>query len=85
MAALGIVCTGIAYIIYFRLIERAGPARALSVTFLVPVFAVLYGMAFVGEAVTHWMLVCGVVIVCGTALSTGLVRVPMPAWGRSTH
>jgi drug/metabolite transporter (DMT)-like permease len=76
VAVLGVLCTGVAYILYFRIIERAGPARALAVTFLVPVFAVVYGVAFIGEAVTHWMLVCGVVIVCGTALSTGLVKLP---------
>jgi drug/metabolite transporter (DMT)-like permease len=71
---LGVVCTGIAYILYFRLIENAGPARALAVTFLVPVFAIFYGVLFLGEAVTGWMLLCGAVIVCGTALSAGLLR-----------
>jgi drug/metabolite transporter (DMT)-like permease len=70
----GVVCTGIAYILFFRLIEHAGPPRALSVTFLVPVFAVLYGVTFLGETVTPWMLGCAAVIVCGTALSTGLLR-----------
>ena len=74
LAVVGIVCTGIAYVLYFRLIEQAGPARALAVTFVVPVFAVFYGVLFLGEAVTGWMLLCGGVIVCGTALSTGLLR-----------
>ena len=72
--ALGVVCTGIAYVLYFRLIARAGPARALSVTFAVPVFAVLYGVVLLGEVVTPWMLVCGLVIVLGTALSAGLLQ-----------
>jgi drug/metabolite transporter (DMT)-like permease len=71
--ALGVVCTAVAYILYFRLIERAGPSRALSVTFAIPVFAVMYGVVLLGEAVTPWMLLCGVVIVVGTSLSTGLV------------
>ncbi|MGH8805207.1 MAG: DMT family transporter [Polaromonas sp.] len=74
LLAVGVVCTGLAYILFFRLIENAGPPRALSVTFLVPVFAVLYGMLFLGEAVTPWMLVCAGVIVCGTALATGLLK-----------
>ncbi len=74
LLAVGVLCTGIAYILYFRLIARAGPARALAVTFVVPVFALLYGVLFLGEEVTAWMVVCGVVIVCGTALSTGLVK-----------
>ena len=70
---LGVLCTGVAYILYFRLIERAGPARALSVTFGIPVFAVLYGVVLLGEIVTPWMLGCAVVIIVGTTLSTGLI------------
>jgi drug/metabolite transporter (DMT)-like permease len=73
---LGVLCTGVAYILYFRLIENAGPARALAVTFVIPVFAVLYGALFLGERVTPWMLICGAVIVLGTALSTGLLKLP---------
>ncbi len=70
----GVVCTGLAYVLFFRLIENAGPPKALSVTFLVPVFAVIYGAAFLRETITPWMLLCAAVIVCGTALSTGLVK-----------
>ena len=73
LVMVGVACTGIAYVLYFRLIEQAGPARALAVTFVVPVFAMIYGTAFLGESVTGWMLFCGGVIVCGTALSTGLL------------
>ena len=70
---LGVACTGIAYILFFRLIEKAGPQRTLTVTFLIPVFAVFYGAVFLSEVVTPWMLLCALVIVCGTALATGLV------------
>ena len=70
---LGVVCTGLAYVLYFRLIERAGPARALSVTFAIPAFAVFYGVLLLGESVTPWMVVCALVIIAGTTLSTGLV------------
>jgi drug/metabolite transporter (DMT)-like permease len=76
IVAVGVLCTGVAYVLYFRIIERAGPSRALAVTFMVPVFAVLYGSVFLGEDVTTWMLGCGLVIVCGTALSTGLLFRP---------
>jgi drug/metabolite transporter (DMT)-like permease len=72
LAAAGVACTGLAYILYFRLIEQAGPVRAMTVTFLVPVFAVFYGAVFLGEEVTRWMLICAAVIVCGVALSAGL-------------
>lgn len=74
LLVVGVVCTGLAYILFFRLIENAGPPRALSVTFLVPVFAIFYGAVILGEVVTPWMLLCALVIVCGTALSTGLLR-----------
>ncbi len=74
LLAVGVVCTGLAYVLYFRLMVHAGPARALSVTYVVPVFAVLYGLLFLGEAVTPWMLLCAVIIIFGTALSTGLLR-----------
>ena len=74
LLVLGVACTGIAYILYFRLIEKAGPQRTLTVTFLIPVFAVFYGAVFLREAITSWMLLCAVVIVCGTALATGLVK-----------
>ncbi len=78
MLALGVLCSGVAYILYFRLIERAGPARALTVTYLVPVFAVAYGVALLGESVTLWMLLCGAIVLAGTSLASGLIRLPRP-------
>ncbi len=75
---LGVVCTGLAYILYFRLIERAGPARALSVTFAIPAFAVFYGVLLLGESITPWMVVCALVIIAGTSLSTGLLSLGKP-------
>jgi len=74
LLAVGIVCTGIAYVLYFRLIEEAGPTRAMAVTYLVPVFALLYGVLFLAESVTPRMLACAAVILLGTALSTGVLR-----------
>ncbi len=71
---LGIICTAVAYILYFRLMTSVGPAKALSVTFLIPVFGMFYGAVFLAEAVTNWMIICAVVIVAGTALATGVVR-----------
>jgi drug/metabolite transporter (DMT)-like permease len=72
--ALGVLCSGVAYILFFRLIENVGPARALTVTFMVPVFAVFYGMVFLGEIIAPWTLFCAVIIVCGTALAANLIR-----------
>ena len=72
--AVGVLCTGLAYVLFFSLIEKVGPARAITVTFVVPVFAVIYGVILLGETVTPWMLLCGAIIVCGTALSANLIR-----------
>ena len=77
LLALGILCTAVAYVLFFRLIEQLGPARAITVTFTIPVFAVVYGVTLLGETVTTWMLFCGVIVLCGTALATGLVKLPL--------
>ena len=77
LVVLGVVCTGMAYVLFFRMIQNAGPSRTLAVTFVVPVFAVCYGVALVGEGVPPWMLVCGAVILCGTSLATGLLGWPL--------
>jgi drug/metabolite transporter (DMT)-like permease len=72
LLTVGVLCTGVAYILYFRLIENIGPARSLTVTFVVPVFAVIYGAVLLGEHISLWMLLCAAIIVCGTALSANL-------------
>lgn len=81
--ALGVLCTGLAYILYFRLIARVGPAQAMTVTFLIPAFAMLWGALILGEAVTLTMLAGCAVILVGTALATGLLRFHRPAARRS--
>ncbi|MFC7409444.1 DMT family transporter [Hydrogenophaga atypica] len=74
IVALAVFCSALAYILYFRLIARTGPAKAITVTFMIPLFAVFYGTTFLGEAVTGWMIVCGGVILLGISLATGLWR-----------
>jgi drug/metabolite transporter (DMT)-like permease len=76
VGALGVFCTAIAYILYFRLIARLGPARAVTVTFMVPAFGMLWGRVFLKEGVTWQMLVGTAVILVGTSLTTGLIRPP---------
>lgn len=75
---LAFFCTAVAYILYFRIIERAGPARAVAVTFLIPVFGVAYGAILLSEQITLAMVVCGAIIVLGTALSTGVLKLRKP-------
>lgn len=78
-ALLSLLCTGLAYVLYFRLIANAGATNAISVTFLVPGFAMLWGWLFMGEAPTPTMLLGCAVILLGTALATGLLKLPSAA------
>ena len=75
-ALLSLLCTGVAYVLYFRLIANAGAANAISVTFLIPAFAVAWGWLFLGEAPTVAMLIGCAVILLGTALATGFIKLP---------
>ncbi|MGV7208983.1 DMT family transporter [Oxalobacteraceae bacterium A2-2] len=69
--ALGILCSGVAYLIYFRLIQDVGPASALTVTFLSPLFGILWGVLFLGEHIGWNTLVGAPIVIAGTALVTG--------------
>lgn len=78
-----LVCTGLAYILcfYFRLMGRVGPTHPITMTILIPAFAVLRGWGFLDEAVTSAML-AGCVLV-GTALVTSLIPRGKPQVGPS--
>ena len=70
LIALGVFCTGLAYALYFRLIARVGPTKTMAVTFLIPAFAIVWGVLFLDEHVTSVMLSGCAVILIGTALAT---------------
>ena len=78
--ALGIACSGIAYLLYFRLVADLGAASALTVTFLIPVFGVLWGHLFLGEPLGWNMALGALVVIVGTALVTGFE--PAALWRR---
>lgn len=71
VGAAGVLCTGLGYVLFFRVLERAGSTRALTVTFVMPLFAMFYGLVFLNERVTLSMLACAAVVIGGTALSMG--------------
>ncbi|HLK13546.1 MAG TPA: DMT family transporter [Fimbriimonadaceae bacterium] len=73
VVALALICTAVAYILFFRLLVDVGPTRTLTVTFLVPITGVLWGYLFIGEAVTVTKLAACAVILAGTSLVTGVV------------
>lgn len=69
--ALGVLCSGVAYILYFKLIEEIGPTSALTVTFLSPVFGILWGALFLHEAIGWHTIAGSAIVLIGTALVTG--------------
>jgi drug/metabolite transporter (DMT)-like permease len=71
---LALLCTGLAYVLFFRLIAHVGPANAITVTFLIPGFAVAWGALFLGETLTWQMVVGCAVILLGTSLATGFLK-----------
>jgi drug/metabolite transporter (DMT)-like permease len=71
---LGVLCTGVAYLLYYRLVTDVGPARALTVTFLIPVFGMLWGAVFLGEPVTATMLGGCALVLAGTGLIVAPAR-----------
>jgi drug/metabolite transporter (DMT)-like permease len=72
--ALGVVCTAIAYILYFRLIANVGAAKAITVAYLVPVFGIVWGMAFLNEHLTPGMWLGAALVLVGVALTTNLFK-----------
>ncbi|MCK7500784.1 MAG: DMT family transporter [Comamonadaceae bacterium] len=73
---LGVVCTGVAYLLYFRLIARTGAVNAASVTFLIPLFGTLWGALLLGEEVTAQMVVGGAIVLAGTTMALGMFAAP---------
>ena len=74
VAALALFCTAFAYLLYFRLIAHVGAAKTIAVTFLIPLFGLLWGALFLGEWVSAVMVMAGGVVLLGTALATGVVK-----------
>jgi drug/metabolite transporter (DMT)-like permease len=64
---LALVCSAAAYVLYFRLIRDVGPTRAMTVTFLMPAFGMLWGRLLLDETITVPMLAGATLIVAGTA------------------
>lgn len=72
-AVLGLVCTGAAYLLQFKLFADLGPTRGLTVTFLIPVFGVIWGVTFLNEPIGWSLFGGGLLILTGIALVTGFL------------
>jgi drug/metabolite transporter (DMT)-like permease len=73
VVVLAVACTALAYLLYFRLIAHVGPSQAITVTYLIPLFAIGWGVLFLGETVSASMVAGGVVVLLGTGLATGFI------------
>ncbi len=68
LLALALVCSAVAYLLYYRLMQSVGPTKTLTVTFLMPAFGMAWGALFLGETISAAMLAGAALIVAGTAL-----------------
>jgi drug/metabolite transporter (DMT)-like permease len=69
LAALAALCTGLAYAMFYRLVDRVGATRAVSVTFLIPPFAMLWSHLWLDEAINIHMIAGAVVVLLGTLMA----------------
>jgi drug/metabolite transporter (DMT)-like permease len=74
MLLLGVLATGFAYILFFRLVVDVGPVISLTVTFLVPVTALVWGILLLGEQIAPSQYIGSAIVLIGTALTTGVFR-----------
>jgi drug/metabolite transporter (DMT)-like permease len=76
LAGLALICTSAAFILYYRLIADIGPVKAITVTLLVPIFGMLWGVLFLGEAITPGRVLGCATILVGCSLILGIVKLP---------
>lgn len=69
--ALGVLCSGVAYLLYYGLIRDVGATSALTVTFLSPLFGILWGALFLQEVVGWYTIAGAAIVIVGTAFVTG--------------
>ena len=79
LLGLALVSTTVAFIFYYRLVADVGPVKAITVTLLIPIFGMLWGVLFLGEPITPGRIAGCAIILAGCSLILGLVRLPFPA------
>ena len=77
MLLFALLCSAVAYLIYYRLIADVGPTKALTVTFLMPAFGFLWGAIFLGELISLSMLLGAALILAGTFLVSASGPAPL--------
>jgi len=79
LLALGVLSTGAAYALFFRLVKDIGPIKTMTVTFLAPIFGLLWSFLFLGESITVVKGIGAAVILVGTYLVTRPTRLQLPS------
>jgi drug/metabolite transporter (DMT)-like permease len=74
LLGLAVLCSAVAFVLFYRLIADVGPTRAMTVTFLVPGFGMLWGVLFLGEHVSLTMLAGFALIIAGTLAVGGTLK-----------
>ena len=71
---LAVMCTGLAYVMYFRLIANVGASHALTVAYLVPLFGITWGFILLDEIISLQSIAGGCLIIFGVMLTTGVLN-----------
>ena len=70
VAILAVICTALAFLLFFALISEIGPVRATVITYINPAVAALLGVAVLHETLTVWMGVGFVLVLLGSTVAT---------------
>jgi len=72
---LGVICTSLALLIHFKLINNIGPTKAATVTFLIPVFSFIWGYLLLNEKLSLRMIIATLIILFGMNLVMGIIKI----------
>ncbi len=74
VVTLGVICTGVAYLLFFNLLDEVGMTKTLSVTYMIPVFGIFWGALLLGEQLSFNLFIGGGLVLLGVGLTTGVIK-----------
>lgn len=78
LLTLALLCSAVAYTLFYRLMAEIGPTRVTTITFVIPVFGMLWGALFLGETITAGMIFGCAIMLVGTGLVVARPVAPRP-------
>lgn len=72
---LAVFCTGLAYVMYFDLIDKIGPSKAITVGYLLPFFGIMWGVTVLDETLTLKQIIGSACVIVGVLLATNAMKV----------